>query len=485
MKKLKKNQMSGITLIALVVTIIVLLLLAGISVQMLTGEYGILQRAGQAREITEEVQLEEEARLAYLEYKMQMNNKNLGEYLNKLNGTTVEEVTKGVYYLKRDNNEVTINDEGHLTKGKIEVWDGTASTKLVGSGTVEDPFLIKDGKDLAFLSNSINNESHYTDSEGIEKGYKFACYKQIKDIYLNDITDYENWDNEEFDNTSLNEYILNTKQFCGGYDGNNYLIAGLYINKPDNSNVALFKEIYTTTDTNLKMVDCYVKNVTIKNALLIGNRDVGMISGSNAFGGESEISNCNVSGKIINKSSFGYVGGIMGHTSSSKCKIIDCNSSVNIDSNSSFIGGIVGMVTGNGASIKNCVNSGNMIGRQTIGGIVGEIGGIGGGNATIENCRNNGNIYDSKDSSYASYFGGIVGRTSLTTKIENCYNGGNIIINGKENSSKSIWQLGGIVGYSSGTSIINSNNKGNIIVNTSFESSSRGIGGIIGQRRYK
>ena len=42
MFKHKKNKELGITLIALVVTIIVLLILAGISVQMLTGENGIL-----------------------------------------------------------------------------------------------------------------------------------------------------------------------------------------------------------------------------------------------------------------------------------------------------------------------------------------------------------------------------------------------------------------------------------------------------------
>ena len=48
MKKLKINKASGITLIALVVTIIVLLILAGISVQMLTGDNGILNRAEQA-----------------------------------------------------------------------------------------------------------------------------------------------------------------------------------------------------------------------------------------------------------------------------------------------------------------------------------------------------------------------------------------------------------------------------------------------------
>ena len=46
-----KNR--GITLIALVVTIVVLLILAGISISMLTGQNGILNRAAEAKEKTE------------------------------------------------------------------------------------------------------------------------------------------------------------------------------------------------------------------------------------------------------------------------------------------------------------------------------------------------------------------------------------------------------------------------------------------------
>ena len=45
---MKNNK--GITLIALVVTIIVLLILAGVSIAMLTGQNGILKRARDARE---------------------------------------------------------------------------------------------------------------------------------------------------------------------------------------------------------------------------------------------------------------------------------------------------------------------------------------------------------------------------------------------------------------------------------------------------
>ena len=64
MKFYKKNF--GITLIALVVTIIVLLILAGISISMLTGQNGILNRATEAKEKTEEAQKEEQIKLAVM-----------------------------------------------------------------------------------------------------------------------------------------------------------------------------------------------------------------------------------------------------------------------------------------------------------------------------------------------------------------------------------------------------------------------------------
>ena len=61
----KKNK--GITLIALIVTIIVLLILAGISISMLTGQNGILKRAAEAKEKTKQSQAEELSALSKLE----------------------------------------------------------------------------------------------------------------------------------------------------------------------------------------------------------------------------------------------------------------------------------------------------------------------------------------------------------------------------------------------------------------------------------
>lgn len=50
---MKKSNNKGITLIALIVTIIVLIILAGVSIAMLTGENGILTQANKAKKLTD------------------------------------------------------------------------------------------------------------------------------------------------------------------------------------------------------------------------------------------------------------------------------------------------------------------------------------------------------------------------------------------------------------------------------------------------
>ena len=64
--KLKKSE-KGITLIALVITIIVLIILASVSIAMLTGENGILSKASTAKEKHLIAQYEEELNLCIME----------------------------------------------------------------------------------------------------------------------------------------------------------------------------------------------------------------------------------------------------------------------------------------------------------------------------------------------------------------------------------------------------------------------------------
>ncbi len=65
-KKKELNNSNGITLIALVITIIVLLILAGISISVIIGDNGILQRAKKATEITDIKKVVESAKLDVL-----------------------------------------------------------------------------------------------------------------------------------------------------------------------------------------------------------------------------------------------------------------------------------------------------------------------------------------------------------------------------------------------------------------------------------
>ena len=93
--KNNKKMSAGITLIALVVTIIVLLILAGISITMLSGENGILVRAGKAKKDTDYAEFMEQLQLAVVSN--MKNSKNLD--INTLNS-----------YIKSNISGVTTDD---------------------------------------------------------------------------------------------------------------------------------------------------------------------------------------------------------------------------------------------------------------------------------------------------------------------------------------------------------------------------------------
>ena len=88
-----KNQ-KGITLIALVITIIVLLILAGVSIAMLTGQNGILTQANNAKTATTKASAEEALKLAVAQI---LSNKLDPTYVgseNVINNTNLIALTK-------------------------------------------------------------------------------------------------------------------------------------------------------------------------------------------------------------------------------------------------------------------------------------------------------------------------------------------------------------------------------------------------------
>lgn len=61
----RKRNHNGITLIALIITIIVLLILAGISISLVVGDNGVLTRAQTSKVKTDEATIKEELELSY------------------------------------------------------------------------------------------------------------------------------------------------------------------------------------------------------------------------------------------------------------------------------------------------------------------------------------------------------------------------------------------------------------------------------------
>jgi len=75
-ENLMKKEEKAITLIALAVTIIVLLILAGISIGMMIGENGIITRAIKAKEVTEMGAEKEKIDFLIQEYAMEPKEEN-------------------------------------------------------------------------------------------------------------------------------------------------------------------------------------------------------------------------------------------------------------------------------------------------------------------------------------------------------------------------------------------------------------------------
>ncbi len=128
----KMNTSKGITLIALVITIIVLLILAGVTIATLTGENGILSKATEASNKTEEKNAEEEVKIAVIGSigtNGELENEVLKDNLNKIENISgvPEEITDSSYPLTvtvEGKYSYTINKNGSIGQGEVVSREG-------------------------------------------------------------------------------------------------------------------------------------------------------------------------------------------------------------------------------------------------------------------------------------------------------------------------------------------------------------------------
>ncbi len=143
--KTKFTKNKGITLIALVVTIIVLLILAGVSISMLTGQNGILNRGAEAKQKTTDAQSKEELEMALsqmaMEYHLNGGADTFSDYifahedeLKKALGTDNVSLNSAAKTITYKGTQYLVATDGTVTRlDGIGLSETTKTLSIVGS----------------------------------------------------------------------------------------------------------------------------------------------------------------------------------------------------------------------------------------------------------------------------------------------------------------------------------------------------------------
>ena len=482
-KYARKNK--AITLIALIITIIILLILAGVTIRLIIGNEGLIGKAQKTGEAYLEQEAREKLEIALADLRIDKyrdSSYNSEEYIDKklekqemiVIGDIVIvndwkfEIDRSVPKIGNSlgkgtqNEEIKISAEAKIREDYVNAnilgniaYDGVISEIIINGETIEVPEKV-DG--TYAINKEITENGIYTIYAKDENGnYKIAK------VEVTDITeDMDIWNRQDMENfrdkvnagrtfegrtarvmadidlqgSEENKWVAigtDTISFKGTFEGNYHKINNLYIN--DNK---VFLGFFRTTSQETKIRNIIFDNVSITN---VGNViGTGSICGAN-YG---VIENCGVrSGSIVTKKNLN-------------------------NSENDYTGGISGLSYN---CIKNCYNLIDIVDSVTINNFWSTVGGICGANlnGTIEKCYNKGKIKSMHENGAGIIATGGISGFARNTVIKSCYNNGDIsYANGAD-----IIQIGGIVGRNGdhlGTSNIENsyflNTKTNILANT-------------------
>ena len=119
--KPRRNQMKevrnkGVTLVALVVTIVVLLILAGVTIGNLTGDNSIIKEAKTAKELEEKATLEELVEMSIIKAEEKHRNPTMQDIITELKNNKVITNDEQV---NTETGAIT-TDKGYLIEGKLD-----------------------------------------------------------------------------------------------------------------------------------------------------------------------------------------------------------------------------------------------------------------------------------------------------------------------------------------------------------------------------
>ena len=312
---------------------------------------------------------------------------------------------------------------------------------LSGSGGPDDPYLIQNEWDLAYLSWTIYTKNPIPTSHVSSLYYYSGIYfKQTADLNLSAYY----W--QPIGIYYLRDGTSVTRYFSGYYDGGSHTVSGVFTPAGESNGYSyqgLFGRVIGQSSTS----KATISNVGVIDSFVQGDSYVGGVIGDAS---KSTVTNCYNTGSV--EGSDYYVGGVVGWAFSSST-VTNCYNTGSVSGSGSRVGGVVGYA--DSGDVLNCYNTGSVEGSgDYVGGVIGDAEGD-----TVENCYNTGSV------SGSGSVGGVAGLTSDNVIIKNCYNTG--LVSGSS-------QVGGVVGRTNGSTVTNCYNTGSV------EGSDDHVGGVVG-----
>jgi hypothetical protein len=352
-----------------------------------------------------------------------------------------------------------------------------AGTYSGGSGTSGDPYQIAIIADLIELSNTSGD----WDKDFI----------QTADITFNADETQVDWDGDGSANWDIEDQkgfspIGNsTTKFIGIYNGQEYSISNLFIDRTDTLGLFGYIGEGSGTDkgniTNLNLVDVEVNATHDHIGGLAAYQDV-----------SSSVENVHISGTIVGSDSSNYAGGLIGEVFGA---VTNCSFDGEIIGEF-HLGGLIGGLNGGDVTTSHSSgtvkahkdNVGGLIGRMSSGTVsnsystsdlslrdindkfIFDVGGFVGKvlDGTISQCYSQGNALSFRDR-----VGGFVGRNR--GEIYNCYSRGNV----SGNNGASLTRLGGFVGWNERGKVINCYSTGAVTYDDTSNPTNKGFAGAI------
>ncbi len=194
------RKQKGITLIALIITIIVLLILAGITISTLTGENGLISRANNAKIRTEISRIKEEIQTKILENQAENNGNITNDKLNEIiakydKDNKIRENKKEPYIITEKGYEIKISDIFNYKNEPLKPYVlaetiGGANSPDISGFNVENTHYVTWGEVAPYQRNELNQTntidkepptgwSNYTEKKWaniITNGGENECY---------------------------------------------------------------------------------------------------------------------------------------------------------------------------------------------------------------------------------------------------------------------------------------------------------------------